>query len=99
MSVRIPRCTLKATRERATQIELEMNELAHISAVLESSEVAEATQIELGLEELAHIGAVLESSGIARISAVLESNGIAEATQIELELKGARTHQCSAGIE
>ena len=55
----------------ATQIELELKDLAHISAVLESSEIAIAIQIELELEEL------------TRVSAVLESNEVAEWTQME----------------
>ncbi len=44
---------------------------AHISAVLESREVAVAIQIEMGLTQL------------TRINAVLESNEVAESTQIE----------------
>ena len=46
----------------ATQIELELKELARISAVLESNEIAVAAQIELEFEELARICAVLASN-------------------------------------
>ena len=48
----------------ATQIELELKDLAQISAVLESND-REATQIELGLKGLAHINAVLQSNEVA----------------------------------
>ena len=43
----------------AAQIELELRDLAHISAVLGSSEIAVAIQVELELEKLTRISAIL----------------------------------------